>query len=227
MTSYNRSLDTSRSDSFRYVGADYQSPTAGFWRLWHGQLEDVFAQTYLNYQQQFSLTETLQFRANIGCFYSTEQGRALLNELDNKALYGLFSLRRGAHTGFIGYQQMRGASAFPRVFANVSVLGNEVPTFEFASAGERSWQGRYDTDFSVWGIPGLTTTLRYIRSEGARVGAITDGKAFERDLDLAYQIQEGAFKGLGVRLRNVTARANYRPDIDENRVILTYTVILK
>ena len=31
---------------------------------------------------------------------------------------------------------------------------------------------------------------------------------------------------LGVRIRNVTARSNYRTDIDENRLILNYSLAL-
>ena len=36
-------------------------------------------------------------------------------------------------------------------------------------------------------------------------------------------VQSGALKGLGVRVRNVTARSNYRSDIDENRLIFSYS----
>ncbi len=33
-------------------------------------------------------------------------------------------------------------------------------------------------------------------------------------------------KGVGLRWRNVTARSNYRTDIDENRLIVSYTLSL-
>jgi hypothetical protein len=36
-------------------------------------------------------------------------------------------------------------------------------------------------------------------------------------------VQSGTFAGLGFRVRNVMARSNYRTDIDENRLILSYT----
>jgi len=39
-------------------------------------------------------------------------------------------------------------------------------------------------------------------------------------------VQSGPLAGLGVRVRNVMARSNYRTDIDENRLILSYTVKL-
>lgn len=213
------------SNSFRYLGADYQLSANSQWRLWYAQLEDLYQQAYLNWQQQVALTARLQFKANLGVFSAKEHGQAWLNDVDNQALYVQLSLKQGAHTGYIGYQQMNGDSAFPRVFANVSILGNEVPTFEFASAGEKSSQLRYDTDFSAFGLQGFSSTLRYIKSHGARVGTVTNGQAFERDLDLAYSIQQGVLKGLSIRLRNVTARANYRTDIDENRLILNYNIV--
>jgi len=153
----------------------------------------------------------------------------LLGEIDNQALFALLSARHGGHTFYVGYQAMFGDDAFPRVFANVSPLGNEVPTFEFASADERSWQLRYDYDFAAMGVPGLVAGVRYIRGDNVDVqatnrgGARYEGKDWERDLDIGYTLQSGALKGLGVRVRNVTARSNYRSDIDENRLILSYT----
>ncbi|MCY1350528.1 Porin-like protein NicP [compost metagenome] len=121
---------------------------------------------------------------------------------------------------------MFGDQGFPKVFANITPLGNEVPTYEFASADERSWQVRYDYDFAALGIPGLVASTRYITGDNVDTGLGFEGKDRERDLDIGYVIQSGALKGLGVRVRNVTARSNYRTDIDENRLILNYTLAL-
>lgn len=215
------------SDSFRYLGADYSYSTSTLLRLWHGKLEDIYQQNYLNLQYQYSLNADLRLKLDLGYFVASEQGEARLGQIDNKALYQLLSLEQGAHTAYLGYQQMNGDSAFPRVFANISILGNEVPTFEFASANERSWQLRYDTRFDALGLPGLVSTVRYIRSHGAMTATGADGQAFERDLDLAYQVQTGSLAGLSIRLRNVTARANYRTDIDENRLVLNYQLLFR
>ena len=82
---------------------------------------------------------------------------------------------------------------------------------------------RYDYDFGVLGLPGLITTVRYITGDNVNTGAGFEGKDRERDLDIGYAVQNGALRGLGIRLRNVMARSNYRSDIDENRLILSYT----
>ncbi|MCY1227511.1 Porin-like protein NicP [compost metagenome] len=164
--------------------------------------------------------------ANLGYFDSSEDGKKLIGEIDNQAFYSLFSAKRGGHTFFVGYQGMFGDQGFPKVFANITPLGNEVPTYEFASADERSWQVRYDYDFAALGIPGLVASTRYITGDNVDTGLGFEGKDRERDLDIGYVIQSGALKGLGVRVRNVTARSNYRTDIDENRLILNYTLAL-
>ncbi len=126
-------------------------------------------------------------------------------------------------TFYIGYQSMHGDDAFPRVFNNVSPLGNEVPTYEFASAQERSWQVRYDYDFASLGVPGLVSTVRYIRGNNVKTDAGYEGKAWERDLDIGYTFQRGVLKDLNIKIRNVIARSNYRTDVNENRLIFNYT----
>jgi len=65
--------------------------------------------------------------------------------------------------------------------------------------------------------------VRYLKGDNVDTGSAREGEDWERDLDVGYVVQSGALRGLGVRVRNVTARSNYRTDIDENRLILTYT----
>lgn len=217
------------SDAFNYAGGDYAfnagRTTAS---AWYAQLEDIYDQRFLGLKHSQPVG-TWTLGANFGFYDSAEDGKQLLGEIDNQALFALLSARHGGHTFYVGYQAMFGDDAFPRVFANVSPLGNEVPTFEFASADERSWQLRYDYDFAAMGVPGLVAGVRYIRGDNVDVqatnrgGARYEGKDWERDLDIGYTLQSGALKGLGVRVRNVTARSNYRSDIDENRLILSYT----
>ncbi|MCP6082579.1 OprD family porin, partial [Klebsiella pneumoniae] len=82
---------------------------------------------------------------------------------------------------------------------------------------------RYDYDFAALGVPGLVASARYISGRNVDTGQGYEGKDRERDLDLGYVVQGGVLKGLGVRVRNVMARSNYRTDIDENRLVLSYT----
>ena len=214
------------SDAFNYAGADYafngNRTTAS---AWYAQLEDIYEQRHLGLKHFEPMGDWI-LGANLGFYDTREEGKQLIGEVDNRAFYSLLSAKRGGHTFYLGYQGMYGDQGFPKVFANVTPLGNEVPTYEFASADERSWQVRHDYDFAALGIPGLTTTLRYIRGDNVDTGRGFEGEDWERDLDIGYVIQSGSLKGLGVRIRNVTARSNYRTDIDENRLILNYSLAL-
>ncbi|MNY37459.1 Porin-like protein NicP precursor [compost metagenome] len=66
--------------------------------------------------------------------------------------------------------------------------------------------------------------MRYITGDNVDTGSAEEGKDWERDLDLGYTVQSGPLKNVSVRVRNVVARSNYRPDIDENRLIISYTL---
>lgn len=211
------------SDAFNYLGGDYSfNSSRTSVSLWHGQLKDIYAQDFIGFKHSQPMGDWV-FGANLGYYDASEDGSEMLGKIDNQAFFSLLSAKRGGHTFYVGYQAMYGDSAFPRVFANVTPLGNEVPTYEFAYTDERSWQARYDYDFAAMGVPGLTTTVRYITGDNVNTGAGFEGKDRERDLDIGYAFQNGFLSGLGVRVRNVMARSNYRSDIDENRLILSYT----
>jgi hypothetical protein len=211
------------SDAFNYLGGDYSfNGNRTSVSLWRGQLKDIYAQNFVGLKHSQPLGDWV-LGANLGYYDAREDGSEKLGKIDNQAFFSLLSAKRGGHTVYVGYQAMYGDSAFPRVFANITPLGNEVPTYEFAYTDERSWQARYDYDFAAFGIPGLTTTVRYITGNNVDTGAGFEGKDRERDLDIGYAFQSGMLSGLGVRVRNVMARSNYRSDIDENRLIFSYT----
>lgn len=211
------------SDAFNYLGGDYafngnQSSVS----LWYGQLEDIYHQGFLGLKHSKPVGDWV-LSANLGYFTAREDGDALLGRIDNQALFSMFTARHGGHAFHAGYQGIYGDSPFPRVLANISPLGNEVPTYEFAYTDERSYQVRYDYNFAALGVPGLTATVRYITGNNVDTGQGYEGKDRERDLDIGYAVQSGVLKGLGIRVRNAMARSNYRSDIDENRLTLVYT----
>ncbi|MEX6504407.1 OprD family porin [Pseudomonas zhanjiangensis] len=211
------------SDRFNYAGADYAfNANRTAVGAWYAQLEDLYNQRYFSLKHSQPLGDWV-LGASLGYFDSSEDGEQLIGQLDNQAAFTLLSARYGAHTVYLGYQAMFGDDGLPRVFANVSPLGNEVPTFTFDSADERSWQVRYDYDFAALGVPGLVAGVRYLRGDNVDTGRGFEGKEWERDLDIGYVVQGGPLKGLGVKVRNVTARANYRTDVDENRLVFNYS----
>src|SRR5690606_2619406 len=135
------------TDRFNYASAEYTfNDQRTSVAVWYAQLEDIYNQRYYNLKHSEPEGDWV-LGANIGFYDSTEGGYRLLGDMHNQALNGLLLARHGGHSFFLSYQAMFGDDAFPRVFNNVSPLGNEVPTYEFTGADERSWQVRHDYNF--------------------------------------------------------------------------------
>ncbi|MNG41207.1 Porin-like protein NicP precursor [compost metagenome] len=58
-------------------------------------------------------------------------------------------------------------------------------------------------------------------------GAITDGKEWGRESELAYVVQSGALKNLSVKWRNSSIRKTFNTnEFDENRLFISYPISL-
>ncbi|WKL52356.1 OprD family outer membrane porin [Pseudomonas kielensis] len=97
-------------------------------------------------------------------------------------------------------------------------------TIAFYLSEERSWQARYDYDFTSAGIPGLKFMTRYMKGTDIdRGNGMSHGLESERNFVVSYVMQQGALKGLGLEARNIQVKIRYGSDFDENRVATTYT----
>ncbi|MCY1370169.1 Porin-like protein NicP [compost metagenome] len=130
------------------------------------------------------------------------------------------------HSLGLGYQKMSGDTGAAYIGGTDPFLVNYVQIGNFAAEDERSWQARYDFNFASVGIPGLTFMTRYLTGDNIDRPNNSDGKEWERNMDIAYVVQEGSLKNLGLKWRNATMRNNFGRDIDENRLILSYTLPL-
>lgn len=213
-------------DHFNYAGADYafnnKRTSVG---AWYAQLEDIYNQRFFSLKHSEPLGDWT-LGAIMGYYDSSADGKQLIGEVDNQAFHTLLSAKYGGHTLSLGYQAMFGEQGFARVFANVSPLSNEVLTYSFDSANERSRQARYDYNFAALGVPGLTTMVRYVKGDNVTTTGNFEGREWERDLDIGYVVQSGPLKNVGVLFRNAAVRSNYRSDVNENRLILNYSLAL-
>lgn len=212
------------SDSFVFGGGDYKiTPelTAG---LHYGTLEDVYQQYYGTLLHLLPLGEGQSLKTDLRYSQSREDGN--FRNLDNKAFGAMFTYTLGGHAIGAGYQRMSGDDPFPYIASSDPFLVNFVQINDFANAEERSWQARYDYNFAALGIPGLTFMTRYISGDNVAVAGANDGKEWERNMDIAYTIQSGALKNLNLKWRNATVRSNFGNDLDENRLILSYSMPL-
>ncbi|MNL62554.1 Porin-like protein NicP precursor [compost metagenome] len=67
---------------------------------------------------------------------------------------------------------------------------------------------------------------RYVNGDNAQVAGGNSGKEWERNTDVGYVVQSGSLKNLGVKVRNATVRSNFGNDLDETRLILSYTLAI-
>ncbi|MCU1723645.1 OprD family porin [Pseudomonas sp. 5P_5.1_Bac1] len=218
--------DTS-ADHFDLAGLDYRINERVSAQYQVAKLENIYRQHFLGLTASQPLA-TGSLSADLRLIKSDDIGRARAGEIDHRAFSGMLGYSPGAHKLSAGWQRMYGDSAMPYLDGSNPYLVNYAQVNDFAAAQERSWQLRYDYDFKALGLNGLTFFTRYINGDHVKVpGSLAEGKEWERDTELKYQVQSGTFKDVSVRLRNSTYRSNYEQfarDMDETRVIVSYNV---
>lgn len=213
------------SDQFNYLGGAYkftESDTS--LGLWRGELDDVYDQNLINVIQGFALGDW-KLAANLAYFDTSENGNQTL-DIDHQMKSVLLSAGTGPHVFRLGYQHSDGDTSFPYLAENNPYIANYIQILDFARAGEKSWQARYDLDFATYGVPGLKGLIRYVSGDNIDLGAAGTGEEWERDIDFVYTIQSGPFKNVALQWRNAMVRSDVAGDIDENRFIVNYTIPL-
>jgi len=230
-SSDNEDLSASRaapgltSDRFDFLGGTYKWSPALSTGLHYGILQDVYQQQVLTLVHNWPIAPGHALRSDLRWSHESADGSA--SGVDNRALGAAFTYSYNAQRFGLYYQQMDGATGFAYLTATNPYLVNLLQVSDFGSAGERSYQLRYDYDFAAAGLPGLTFMTRYVQGNNVEVsGRAAQGREWERDTDIAYVIQSGPLKNLSFLWRNATARSDFGSDIDESRVILGYSLPL-
>ncbi|MEL7558549.1 OprD family porin [Stutzerimonas chloritidismutans] len=209
-------------DNFIFAGASYKLLDNLTGSYYYSNLEEAYKQHSFNVVHVQPLGEGQSLKTDLRYAHSSDDGSSTV---DNKALGGMVTYSVSGHSFGLAYQEMRGDTGFAYLDGTDPFLVNYVMiAADFAKADEESWQARYDYNFAAIGIPGLTFMTRYVT--GDDFGAGGNGKEWERDTDIAYVFQDGALKNLGVKWRNGTYRSNSTRDIDQNRLIVSYTIPL-
>ncbi|PYB78813.1 outer membrane porin, OprD family [Pseudomonas sp. LB-090624] len=217
---------TPEADDFRMGGVDYVVNPNLSLSYQYGELDEVYGQHYLGLFGSTALGPgKLVFDARY--FISDDKGQAMAGRVDNRALNLLLSYSQAGHTFGAAYQGLSGTTAMPYLIGTDAYLTNYMMAADFMETGERTWQLRYAYDFIVLGIPGLTFSTRYNHADHANPATFAgEGREWERDTDLGYTFQSGLLKNVNVLWRNAALRSNYQRDIDENRLIVSYTLPL-
>lgn len=212
------------SDDFRFAGGTYSFNKALSTSLYYGNLENIYRQFFGGVVYEIPLAAQQSLKFDLRYSKSTDDGN--FRPLDNRAANGLVSYTLGANVFTAAYQRMSGDDPFPYIANSDPYLVNFVQINDFANTQERSWQLRYDYNFAALGLPGLTFMSRYVQGDNALVAGSNTGKEWERNTDIGYVIQTGSLKNLGLKVRNATVRSNFGNDLDETRLILSYTLAL-
>ncbi|MBD9586308.1 OprD family porin [Pseudomonas sp. PDM03] len=216
------------SDRFNFGGGEYlfneKRTQVG---VWYAELSDIYHQQYFNLSHSQPIGDWT-LGANLGFFNGKEDGSALAGDLDNKTTFAMLSAKYGGNTFYVGLQKLTGDNAWMRVNGTSGgTLANDSYNSSYDNAREKSWQLRHDYNFVALGIPGLTMMNRYISGDNVHTGAITDGKEWGRESELAYTIQSGVLKNLNVKWRNASIRKDFsNNEFDENRIIINYPISL-
>ncbi|MGB9098459.1 OprD family porin [Erwinia sp.] len=215
------------SDRFNFVCGEYKfNQDRTLVGLWNAVLKDVYQQQYLQLSHSQPVGDWT-LGANLGYFHGDEDGSERAGQLDNKTYSGMFSAKYGGNTFWVGLQKVDGDTWMRVNGTSGGTLANDSYNSSFDNANERSWQVRHDFNFVTVGVPGLTLMNRYISGQDVHTGAVTDGKEWVRETELAYVIQSGAFKDLSVKWRNSSIRRDYsNNEFDENRLIFNYPLSL-
>lgn len=213
------------ANHFDLGGGTYQWTKSLSTTYYYANLDDLYRQHYVGLQYLLPLSEQQSLKTDIR--WADSNGDSATN-IDNRMFNGMFTYRFGSHALGMAYQQMTGDTGYAYIKGTDPYLVNFVQISDFANKDEKSWQLRYDYDFSAIGIPGLTFMTRYLY--GSDIDTLlpgdSKGRERERDMDIGYVIQSGPLKNLGLKWRNAALRSNFDRAIDENRLIVSYSLPL-
>lgn len=232
------------SNEFYYGGAEYKVNKDLLLQYYYGNLRDFYKQHFLGLTHNWQLPVGA-FKTDLRYFYSDSDGEnssasgraqgyrsagapGSTGEVDNNLWSAMFTYSLAGHAVSAGYQKVTGNSDFPHInlgSGRTLHLITNGQIGKFASAGENTWVASHTYDFKELGIPGLKTRLIYFSGDDIDANG-SDNKEWERDFRVDYTVQNGMLKGVGLSWLNAMWRGNDARDLDENRLIVSYSLPL-
>lgn len=209
---------------FSYVGGDYKWGKNLRLGFFHGELDDFYRQQFASIQHDLALGAGV-LTSDLRWFHSQDAGQGRAGKIDNDMFSGQLTYGLAGHTFGAGYQVLRGDAGLPYISGATVYSFSNVGIGKFIEEDERTWMLSHAYDFARLGVPGLTVSSRYLSGENGKSGNAHLSE-WERDVELAYVLQGGTFKGLGVKLRNYVYRSDYARGRDSNRIYITYDIAL-
>ena len=212
------------SGDFSFAGADFAISKQLRVSYFHGQLEHFYRQDYAGLVHDLPLAGGV-FTTDLRYFKSRDSGAAYGGKIDNDMFSGQVSYTHSGHTVGAGYQMLDGDAGLPYISGATVYSFSNVGIGKFIEEEEKTWMASYAYNFAAAGVPGLTFMARYLSGDNGR-SAEAELNEWERDMELAYVVQSGPVKGLGVKLRNYVYRSDFSRGRDSNRIYLTYDIAI-
>ena len=242
---------SAESNKFWFAGGDWQAMPDLKAQYYFAKLEDYYKQNFLGLNHNWELGEKRSLNTDLRYFRTratgandkaldfqnkhTVGGYSKNGKIDNNTWSLAFTYKMDAHALMLGHQRVSTGSNFVQLnqggtgegAAGASLyLHTDRLANSFSKAGERTTFVDYTYDFADLGVPGLKAGAAYLRGNNIQVKDKSSAKEWERDLRLDYTVQEGTFKNVTLSYRNATFRSGADKNVDQNRVIVNYTLPL-
>ncbi len=211
------------------IGGTYQFDNGLGTHLQYAVADDYLKQTYINLSYP---TELGSYKLLLDLTHMRGEDDGELYGSDyNSNLTGLTGrLSKGNLAYTLAYQKIGGDNDYNQKWGGQDntqfFTWGAVQLLDFNAKDEQSLQARIDYD--VPGIPGLHLMARHTESWDIDYSGGDNGKRHETNLDAQYTLQDGAAKGLELRLRLAHADGDDAvvPRISDIRFIVNYSTNL-
>lgn len=215
---------TGQGAPFSFIGGEYTLGERTRLGYFYAQLDNFYRQHFASVQhdQQWG---TGLLTTDVRYFRSVDAGMQKAGAIDNTLLSGLLSYSIAGHRVGAGYQVLNGQAGLPYITGASVYSFSNAGIGKFIHEDEKTWMLSYGYNFSRVGLPGLTLSGRYLSGRNGKTGS-AQLHEHERDAELAYVVQSGALKGVGLKMRNYVYRSDGARGRDSNRLYLTYDIAL-
>ena len=242
---------SAESNKFWFAGGDWQAMPDLKAQYYFAKLEDYYKQNFLGLNHDWKLGEKRGLNTDLRYFRTTADGNnknaagqakgysvggySKKGKIDNNTWSLAFTYTMDAHQLKLGHQRVSSGSNFVQLnqgntgegAGGASVyLHTDSLIHNFTRAGQRTTFADYGYDFADLGVPGLKAGATYLRGTNILQKGKSNTKEWERDFRVDYTVQEGTFKNVTLSYRNGTLRSGATDDINQNRVIVNYTLPL-
>lgn len=245
---------TQDSNKFYFAGGDYNVTKDLKAQYYFAQLEDFYNQNFFGLTHVLPINGNSSFTTDLRYFRTTSTGanssaagraqgyqvsgytKDNNGEIDNNTWVAMITYANSGHAVSLGHQRVGDGSNFVQpnqgslVDKGAGGGGIYLPTDRmiqnFARAGEQTHFGQYSYDFAPLGVPGLKASIVYLKGTDIKAQNAHDQSEWERDMTLDYVLQSGSLKGLAFSLRNGKSNTDAGRNVEQNRVIINYTLSL-